>query len=181
VLGEAPFSAELTGAAERPTPVTTSASGFANLSLVDDTLSFQISYQGLSGAATAAHFHGPAAAGGTAGVVVDLAPFHRGAFSTQGVFVGSVALAPQVKRALLNGDLYINVHTAANPGGEVRGQVTATVLQVALNGAAERPNPVATPATGFGFVSVVGKQMALGISYRDLSGAGGTHSRSGEQ
>jgi hypothetical protein len=171
VLGETPFTAELTGAAERPTPVTTGAIGFSHLSLVEDTLSFSIAYQGLSSLATAAHIHGPATNGTTAGVLIDLAPFHRGAFGTAGVFVGCVTLPSLVKESLLNGDLYINIHSQTNGGGEIRGQINPAVLQVSLNGASERPTPVNTPATGYGYVGLIGKQMTMGLLYRDLGTA----------
>ena len=61
-------------------------------------LSWKVSYSGLSGPATAAHFHGPAE--------------------------GSATLTDAQASDLLAGKLYVNIHTAANPGGEIRGQVT---------------------------------------------------------
>ncbi len=171
VIASLPLSAALTGAAERPTPVVTSGSGFASVQLAGDTLTFKISYRDLSGPAVAAHFHAPAPASGTAGVQFDLAPFHRGPLATEGLFVGSITLAPEQKTALLNGDFYINLHTAANAGGEIRGQVAPVVMQAVLNGANERPTPVVTPATGYGYLAALGKQLSLGLRYGGLSGA----------
>jgi hypothetical protein len=170
VVGEVPFAAELTGAAERPTPVVTTGAGFASATLQGSTLSFTLAYRNLPAVATVAHIHGPAVSTNTAGVLLDLAPYHQGPLGTQGVFVGTVPLTPAMVAALHNGDLYFNIHTALNPAGEIRGQISPTVLQVALNGANEVP-PVATPATGYGYVGLLGKQLSLGAHYRDLQGA----------
>jgi hypothetical protein len=79
-------------------------------------LHYHVVYSGLSGPATAAHFHGPAAAGANAGVVM---PF-KGYTSP---IDGDATLTPAQAADLLAGLWYINVHTAANPGGEIRGQV----------------------------------------------------------
>ncbi len=166
-----PFSAELVGAAERPTPVTTTGSGFGTFVLSEDTLAFQISYLKMSGPIVSAHLHGPATAAGAAGVQFDLVPFHRGPLADGGIFSGSVALSPEQKAALLAGDFYVNLHTTANPGGEIRGQVTPVVMQVNLTGAAQRPTPVVSPATGFGYLGVLGKQLSVGLRYSGLSTA----------
>ena len=169
-IGELPFSADLTGAAEKPSAVSTSGSGFVEAALVGNTLSFTLAYRSLTSAITAAHIHGPATSSASAAVLIDLLPYHRGTYSTQGVFSGSVALAPAMVNALLNGDLYLNLHTAVNPGGEIRGQLAPMVLPVTMNGANERPTPAVTPATGYGYVGLVGRQVSIGLHYRDLIG-----------
>ena len=111
------ITARLSGAAEVP-PVTTDASGSFDGTLVKDTsvLRYKVSYTGLSGPATAAHIHGPALAGQNAGVVL---PFQ----SAANPIVGEFSLTPAQLADLLAGRLYVNVHTAANPGGELRGQL----------------------------------------------------------
>lgn len=81
-------------------------------------LSWKLTYSGLSGAATAAHFHGPAEAGKNAGVAV---PIPNPASSP---VEGSATLTDAQAADLVAGKYYVNVHTAANPGGEIRGQVT---------------------------------------------------------
>jgi len=81
-------------------------------------LSWKLTYSGLSGAATAAHFHGPAEAGKNAGVAV---PIPNPATSP---VEGSATLTEAQAADLVAGKYYVNVHTAANPGGEIRGQVT---------------------------------------------------------
>ena len=165
-----PFSAALEGAAQRPNPVVTTGSGFGSFILTGDSVSFQISYQNLSGPVVAAHFHGPAPASGTAGVQIDLTPFHRGPFSSQGWFTGSITLTPEQKAAFLAGDFYVNLHTTMNPDGEIRAQIVPVVLQSILTGAAERPTSVTTNAKGAGYLAALGKQLSVGIRYSDLTG-----------
>jgi hypothetical protein len=79
-------------------------------------LSWQGSYSGMSGNATAAHFHGPAEAGKNAGVAVPITP-------NASPFQGSATLTDAQAADLMAGKWYVNVHTAANPGGELRGQL----------------------------------------------------------
>ena len=79
---------------------------------------WKANYSGLTGPATAAHFHGPAAVGANAGVVLPW-PMPMSASME-----GSATLTPAQAADLMAGRWYANVHTAANPGGEVRGQMT---------------------------------------------------------
>ena len=81
-------------------------------------LRWKVSYANLSGPATAGHFHGPAAVGANAGVALGWpGPISSGMES-------SATLTPAQAADLMAGRWYANVHTAANPGGEVRGQMT---------------------------------------------------------
>ena len=112
------MSATLGGAKEVP-PNSSSGSGVAAIKLDGDVLSWVITYSGMSGPVTDAHFHGPAATGANAGVIV---PF---AGSLGSPIAGSQKLtAPQIA-GLRSGLWYVNLHTAAFPGGEIRGQVIA--------------------------------------------------------
>jgi hypothetical protein len=79
-------------------------------------LSWKLVYVGLSGPATMAHFHGPASPGQNAGVVV---PFANPASGSE----SSATLTEAQAADLLAGRWDVNVHTAAHPGGEIRGQV----------------------------------------------------------
>jgi CHRD domain len=81
-------------------------------------LSWKLTYSGLSGPATAAHFHGPAEAGKNAGVAVPIANPNTSPVE------GSATLTDAQAADLVAGKYYVNIHTAANPGGEIRGQVT---------------------------------------------------------
>jgi len=116
--GSESFTAALSGAQEVP-PVNTAASGNAEVTYNRNTgmASYRVTYGGLSGAATAAHIHGPAGPGANAGVVV---PLPNAASSPM---TGEVKLTPEQFNQLASGQYYVNVHTAANPGGEIRGQL----------------------------------------------------------
>ena len=115
IIGNA-MSATLNGASQVP-PNASSGTGQATIKLDGTMLSWSISYSGLTGPVTGAHFHGPAAAGANAGVVL---PF---AGSLASPIVGSKELTAAQIVQLKSGLWYANLHTAANPGGEIRGQV----------------------------------------------------------
>ena len=110
-------SSTLSSAAEVP-PNQSTATGTLQGSYDKQSklLSWKLVYSGLSGPATMAHFHGPAMAGENAGVVVPLANPASAAEST-------ATLTDAQAADMLAGKWYINVHTAANPGGEIRGQL----------------------------------------------------------
>lgn len=112
------LSARLSGASEVPA-VMTDATGIVEASLGSGTnvLTWKITYSGLSGPATGAHFHGPAMAGQNAGVVVPISAPLASPIS------GSATLTPAQAADLSAGRWYVNLHTAANPNGEVRGQM----------------------------------------------------------
>jgi hypothetical protein len=101
-------------------PNTSAATGTADLDYdpASKKLSWKVTYTGLSGPATAAHFHGPAEAGKNAGVAVAIP--NAGTSPVE----GSATLTDAQAADLVAGKYYINIHTAANPGGEIRGQVT---------------------------------------------------------
>lgn len=112
------MKATLNGAQEVPA-VNTQGTGTATFMFdtVTRKLDWDISYSGLSGPAAAAHIHGPAAAGANAGVMV---PFPAPASPIK----GSATLTEAQAADLMAGRTYVNVHTAANGGGEIRGQIT---------------------------------------------------------
>ena len=111
------LTARLAGTSEVP-PVTTPAVGMltASFDAGTRTLTWTATYTGLSGPATAAHFHGPAAPGTNAGIVL---PFPDAASPIQ----ATATLTDAQAADLLAGRWYVNIHTAAHPGGEIRGQV----------------------------------------------------------
>ena len=105
------FKASLSGKSEVPAN-TTAGSGSVTATYDTDSkkLTWKGSYSGLTGPATAAHFHGPAAEGKNAG--------------NGPSFEGSATLTDAQAKALMDGDMYVNVHTVTNKGGEIRGQLT---------------------------------------------------------
>ena len=112
------FKATLDGKSEVPAN-TSAGKGAAEIDYDAATkkMTYKLTYSGLSGPATAAHFHGPAAAGANAGVKVAIP--NAGTSPVE----GSATLTDAQAADLAAGKYYVNVHTAANPGGEIRGQV----------------------------------------------------------
>ena len=113
------FTTQLRGANEVP-PNASSGSGSVDAALNKDTmkLSWKVNYSGLTGNATAGHFHGPAAVGANAGVALGWTnPIANG-------MEGSATLTAAQAADLMAGKWYANIHTAANPAGELRGQMT---------------------------------------------------------
>jgi hypothetical protein len=112
------FHAKMDAASEVP-PKTSSGTGEATVKLdtATKTITYDVTYSGLTGPATMAHIHGPAAVGANAGVVV---PFKAPVTSP---ITGTATLTDAQMADLEAGKYYANVHTAANPGGEIRGQL----------------------------------------------------------
>ena len=98
-------------------PNASTAVGMARIDLSGMTLKWTVTYSGTTGPVTAGHFHGPAAAGANAGVAL---PFTG---SMASPIEGSATLTQAQVDQLKAGLWYVNLHTAANPGGEIRGQV----------------------------------------------------------
>ena len=113
------MKATLDGKSEVP-PTTTAGKGTADIDYDPATkkLSWKVTHSGLSGPATAAHFHGPGEPGKNAGVAVAIPN------AASSPVEGSATLTDAQAADLAAGKYYVNVHTAANPGGEIRGQVT---------------------------------------------------------
>jgi Cu/Zn superoxide dismutase len=103
-----------------PSGITSAGKGTGTFSYAADThtLTYTVKYEGLTGPAVAAHIHGPAEPGANAGVVV---PFANAASPITGTATLTDAQAAELKA----GKYYVNIHTAANKGGEIRGQITA--------------------------------------------------------
>ncbi len=112
------LGATLYASAEVP-PNDGKGSGTMEGSLNKDTnlLKWTVTYSGLSGAATMGHFHGPAVVGQNAPVAV---PFTG---SLASPIIGEATLTSAQVADLMAGKWYVNLHTAAHPGGEIRGQV----------------------------------------------------------
>ena len=113
------YKANLSAASEVP-PVTAAGSGTAqvNVDTASKQATWRVDYTGLSGPAAAAHIHCGAAAGANAGVAVPLGTNFASPIQ------GAAALTDAQLADLQAGKCYINIHSAANKGGELRGQLT---------------------------------------------------------
>jgi hypothetical protein len=114
------YYTELNGPNEMP-PNDSKATGqvIATLDTVTKVFSYDVTYDGLSGPATAAHFHAPANPGSNAAPVV---PVPAGAIMS-GKIHGTATLTDAQVNDLNAGLWYFNIHTTAHPGGEIRGQM----------------------------------------------------------
>jgi len=122
VSAQTSFQAVLSGVNEVP-PNASTASGFGTVVLsADQTLiTVNESWTGLTAAASASHIHGPGLPGVNAGV---LFPFSGVPAATSGAIPQQTfAISATQVGYLLSGQLYMNVHDATFPGGEIRGQL----------------------------------------------------------
>lgn len=114
------MKAMLDGASEVPANTTKGTGGVeVTYDASSRALAWTGTYTGLTGPATAAHFHGPAEPGKNADVIVP-AP------APASPFKGSATLTEAQAKELTDGKVYFNVHTAEHKGGEIRGQVMKT-------------------------------------------------------
>ena len=113
------FKASLDATQEVP-PNDSKGKGTADLTYDTATknLTWTITFDGLTGAATAAHFHGPAEPGKNAGVALQIG------MNPTSPAKGNATLTEAQAADLTAGRWYVNIHTGANRGGEIRGQVT---------------------------------------------------------
>lgn len=171
------YGGPLTGAQENPAVATTATGqGTAVISADGSTITYIVTYSGLSGTVNAAHIH-TGAAGANGGVILPLtagpSPMTGTLTAANFTASGSVTTFAQAVAAIKAGTTYFNLHTTANPGGEIRGQITAAgdAYFADLNGAQENP-AVATTATGKGLavISADASTITYLVSYTGLSG-----------
>ncbi|HEX5482153.1 MAG TPA: CHRD domain-containing protein [Terriglobia bacterium] len=124
--GDQIFVAHLTGSQVSPTPTGSPGTGTATVDLNDaqTMITVNLSFADLEGPATAAHIHGPAAAGSNAGV---LFPFTGVPSATSGsIPPQSFAITSTQVGDLESGLFYVNVHSTVFTDGEIRGQLART-------------------------------------------------------
>lgn len=174
------WTASLSGASEVPAVATTgTASATFVLSPDGSTIDYAITYSGLTGTLSAAHIH-LGAAGANGGVMLPLAagpsPMVGTLTAADLVATGGVTTFAGAVAAIRTGGAYVNFHTAANPAGEIRGQIgVATGAQgfiATLDGAEEVP-PVSGSQAGRGVVVIdaAGDRVDVWVTYSGLSSA----------
>jgi hypothetical protein len=127
--------------------------GLFNINPATNTLDYFIIFAGV--AETAQHIHGFALPGTSAGVVH---PLPAGSPK-----VGSWVYPDALEQSIIDGMTYVNIHSAAFPGGEIRGQIVSSVNP--LDGGQEVP-PNASPAIGCGLVSFNRATNTMGFDTR---------------
>lgn len=132
-VAAASIFSQMNGANERPNPVPSSANGAALFTRNGTTVNYTVTYQGIASNPTGLHIHAPATTSTTSGIIVDLMP--TPVVGTSGVLTGSFTAAnirsiagaapialDSLMTLLRTGNAYVNVHSSAYPGGEIRGQ-----------------------------------------------------------
>lgn len=135
------YRATLSGSAERPNAVTTNGTGTwtGTLNTSTNVLNYTVSYSGMSANTTGAHIHGPASTEQTASVLVNLDQAAQARTITLGTTSGSgtgtvnltlsavitaTVSGDSLRKLFDSGNAYVNIHTTAYTGGEIRGQIT---------------------------------------------------------
>jgi hypothetical protein len=157
--------AALNAAAEIPTN-NSIGTATARLTFIGNQLLYNLTYSGLSANATAAHIHGPAVTTNSADVLVPL----NNPSGTSGTISGTATLTPVQMAFLLAGQTYINIHTTANPGGELRGQIWPIQFGVTMNAASEVPPTVSSGASS-GRLTIISNLLSYSFTFTNLSAA----------
>lgn len=145
-------------AQEIPAPTLNGATPSGTATVDVNTITGEVtvsgSFAGLTSAARAAHIHGLAPAGSTAGVLLGLTADS----ATSGSLSGTGTLDAAALAGLLAGQTYINVHTPNNGPGEIRGQIVDSdimVYNLTLSPDQEIPAPNLGNASPSGSATVV--------------------------
>ena len=157
--------------------INSQGTGSANVTYDKSTkvLTYIVTYNNLTGNPTMGHIHGSSPRGMNSGV---LFPFTSLPAAPSGVISGTATLTMAQEIDLLNGLFYFNLHTAAYPGGEIRGQIEflnqsfmVSKLNIPLGGDQEVPAKM-VPGTGNGSVlyNRNTKLLSYYVTYSNLTG-----------
>ena len=180
-IGRTVQTVKLAGSQENPpTPSAATGSGVFSVDPVTRALSARVVTSGIT--ATAAHVHA-----GAIGVNAPVAIAFNQTAPGSGIWVppANTVLTPEQFQSFNSGGTYFNIHSAAFPGGEIRGQIGRDVIDVVLVGAQEVPpvvgggsatsriivNPITRDLTGF--ITNVGVTAAAGHLHTGLFGVNG--------
>lgn len=160
------FDVALDTAQEVPTPNTSgfSPSGTAtvDVTIADGSFTVAGSYSGMTSNVSGSHLHGLAGPGATAGIIQGLS--NTG--GTSGTFTGGGTLSAVNLAGLLDGNTYLNIHTANNGPGEIRGQVVdadIVVFDIVLTAGQEVPTPNVAGFTPMGTATVVADRSSFEV------------------
>src|SRR5439155_5008575 len=156
------FGATLSGDQENP-PIASSATGTGAFMLTEEGLAFRITASGLSGPITAAQLR-TGGIGVNGPVEIDLTSLFSGNTAS-----GVVRLSAAERKSLLTGNLYLDLHTGANPGGEIRGQL---VLAGGFGFSARLTGGAAAPPKGMAGAGTASLTLTPAGLLVDLSAAG---------
>lgn len=158
-----------------PNPSTATGILIGTYDNVTNVLDFTMMFNGLTGPTTSAHFH-KAGPGMNGPVQIGLVGFPLGV--TSGYYSDAYVLTPEQETDLLCGLWYINIHTTAYPGGEIRSQLKEgmtigelTPLGIGLTGLKE-VLPNASPATGIltGTYDAATNLLSIHVMFNGLAG-----------
>lgn len=173
-IGRVVMNATLNGDQNVPV-VTTAATGTATVVVDPDTLAISggVTFTGVT--ATASHIHA-GAVGSNGGPVISLTVDNVAGTAT---IPADSKLTQEQYSDLLAGNLYVNVHSAANAGGEIRGQIGPVVMLAMLDGASNVP-AVTTTANGRAVfvINPVTRALSGGVDFAELS-ASASHIHTG--
>lgn len=171
------YGGPLTGAQENPAVATAATGqGTAVISADGSAITYIVTYSGLSGTVNAAHIH-PGAAGSNGGVILPLtvgpSPMTGTLTAADFAASGSVTTFAQAVAAIRAGTTYFNLHTSANPGGEIRGQImpAGDAYFADLTGAQENPavNGAGT-GNGIAVISADASTITYRVAFSGLTG-----------
>ncbi len=170
------FVVTLSGSSEVP-PVETTARGTATIDIdeASNTVVINVRTSGISPNPTAAHLHTNFA--GANGPVL----FPLTQQPNLNNFSGTTTLTSEQITTLNNGGMYINVHSAAVPSGELRGQVLGadvSLISFPLEGSQENP-PVSTASTGNATITLIGDEGLEVRATHDIDNSTAAHIHNG--
>jgi hypothetical protein len=170
------FIATLSGDQERPAPVNSPGSGLllGSLDRTTRVLSYTVTYQGIN--PIAGHLHRV-----TPNSTVGNGPVEIGFGSLGSPIIGMATLTTQSRvDSLIGGAYYVNLHTTAFPGGEIRGNIRVRAagpiaLNATINGGQERPTPVSSAGTGLmqGLIDPATRVLSYTVAYTGINPVAG--------
>ena len=161
------FVANLTSKQETPS-TSSNGTGTGYFMLTSEGLHYNVEFTGLTGSVTAAHIH--------TGAIGVAGPARHSIQFTNGVASGTWKLADMTKddlTMLLNGDVYVNIHTNSFGDGEIRGQLMNKKAEIfhGMLTADQQTGDVTSTATGMVHAALYGNNLVYMVSYKGLTTA----------